>query len=245
MSNHAPASTNIDQEKELSCLILWLEATAQVIGDLLSGFGPARAWIDKHRDELARGKLTKEWHDRVAEFDNGRTEIIATADKALYYAGRVVGIVPSDYPKEAIDLLAKIQLRAESFSYLGVLWESLDDYKFTFENEMPDDVQRLEHLVKALRVLRVTPKEEKKQQRDTVRRASPALSIKQFGKALIMDPYRVFKPRALAEWELKSDNDANTKWTIDYNLLHDPGKERQIEEHADSLRGKQKKSSAT
>lgn len=60
-----------------------------------------------------------------------------------------------------------------------------------------------------------------------------------------MEPYRVFKARALAEWDLKSDNDANTKWTIDYNLLHDPGKERQIEDHADSLRGKQKKSSAT
>ena len=74
---------------------------------------------------------------------------------------------------------------------------------------------------------------------------SPAMSLKQFGKALIMDPYRVFKPRALAEWDLKSDNEANTKWTIDYNLLSDPGKERQIEERADLLRDKEKKSSAT
>lgn len=80
---------------------------------------------------------------------------------------------------------------------------------------------------------------------NTVRSASPGLSIKQFGKALIMDPYRVFKRRALAEWDLKPDNDANTKWTIDYNLLDDPGKERQIEDHADSLRSKQKKNSAT
>lgn len=160
MSNHALASTNIDQEKELSCLILWLDATAQVIGDFLSGFGPARAWIDKHRDELERGKLTTEWHDRVAEFDNGRKEIIAKADKALDYAGRVVGIVPTDHPNEAIDLLVEIKLRAESFSYLGFLrWESLDDHKFTFENDMPDAEKRLEHVIAALRVLSVIPKD--------------------------------------------------------------------------------------
>ena len=160
MSNHAPASTNIDQEKDLPCLILWLDATAQVIGDCLSGFGPARAWIDKHRDELGKGKFADEWHDRVAEFDKGWKEIIANADKALGYAGRVVSIVPTDYPKEAIDLLVEIKLRAELFSDLGFLsWESLDDHKFTFENEMTDAEQRLEHVIAALKVLSVIPKD--------------------------------------------------------------------------------------
>lgn len=73
---------------------------------------------------------------------------------------------------------------------------------------------------------------------------SPAMSIKQLGKALIMDPYRVFKPKAMAEWDLKPDKDAHNKWTIDYILLNDPGKQRQIEERAAFLRDKQKKSSA-
>ena len=74
---------------------------------------------------------------------------------------------------------------------------------------------------------------------------SPAMSIKQLGKALIMDPYRVFKRTAMAQWELKPDKDARNKWTIDYKLLNDPGKQRQIEEHAAFLRNKEKKSSAT
>ena len=71
------------------------------------------------------------------------------------------------------------------------------------------------------------------------------MSIKQLGKALIMDPYRVFKRTAMAQWELKPDKDARNKWTIDYKLLNDPGKQRQIEEHAAFLRNKEKKSSAT
>ena len=74
---------------------------------------------------------------------------------------------------------------------------------------------------------------------------SPGMSIKQFGKALIMDPYRVFKQKAIAEWDLKPDKDAHNKWTIDYILLNDPGKQRQIEERAALLRDKEKKSSAT
>lgn len=229
MSNHAPASTNIDQEKDLPCHILWLDATAQVIGDCLSGFGPARAWIDKHRDELEKGKLKKEWHDRVAEFDNGRTEIIATADKALDYAGRVIGIVPSDYPKEAIDLLVEIKLRAESFSYLGVLWESFDGFTFAFENAMPDFEQRLEHLVKALRVLRVPPKEAKEQQCNTARR-SPPLSLEQFGQALSMTA-RAFKKKASAHWGLEDDG---AKWTVDLRLM-DAESAKRVNDHARTL----------
>ncbi len=75
---------------------------------------------------------------------------------------------------------------------------------------------------------------------DITRRASTALALRQFGKALIMD-YRVFKSRAEAEWDLQADEDLKNRWTIDYNLLGDPGKERQIEEHAASLRDKPKK----
>jgi len=160
VSNQSLASTNIDQEKELPCLILWLDATAQAIGVLLSGFGPARAWIDKHRNELERGLLKKEWDDRVAELDNERKEIISNTAKALDYAGRVAGIVPTDHPKDAIDLLVEVKRRAESFSYPGLLgWELLDNPKLILENEMADAEERLEHMADVLRVLPVTPKD--------------------------------------------------------------------------------------
>lgn len=61
------------------------------------------------------------------------------------------------------------------------------------------------------------------------RRSSPELSIKQFGKALGMDPYRDFKIKAEKEWGLRAENKARTRWTIDYNLLNDLGKESEIE----------------
>ena len=67
------------------------------------------------------------------------------------------------------------------------------------------------------------------------RRASTALSLLQFGKALVMD-YRAFKAKASDRWDLQPDEDLKNRWTIDYILLDDPGKERQIEEHAAQLR---------
>lgn len=156
MSNNSLASTNIEQEKELLCLIIWLDATAQAIGDLLSGFGPARAWIDKHRDELERGLLKKEWDDRITELDNARKEIISYTAKALDYTGRVAGAVPTDHPKDAIDLLVEVKLRAELFSYPGFLgWELIDNQRLILENEMADAEQRLEHMAEVMKVLPV------------------------------------------------------------------------------------------
>lgn len=171
----------------------------------------------------------KDWHDRVAEFDNGRTQIIATAEKALHYAGQVARIVPTDYPKEAIDLLAKIQLRAESFSYIGVLrWESLNDHKFTFENEMPDAEQRLEHLAKALRVLPLIPE-------DATGHAewSAAMSKTEIAKRITGDQHA--RPRNLKDFWSRLDLDPiGKKYRIRLDTL-DPNTRRKLEQQFSTI----------
>jgi len=66
------------------------------------------------------------------------------------------------------------------------------------------------------------------------RRRSPAMSLEQFGEALVLDP-RVFKERAEAEWDLRPDGSSKQRWTVSYSNM-DESTIRQIEDHAEKIR---------
>ncbi len=83
--------------------------------------------------------------------------------------------------------------------------------------------------------------EAKEQRHETSRCSSPTMALVQFGKALGMDPYRDFRPKAKKKWGLLAENKAATKWTIDYNKLNDSGKEALIDAHARVLQDKREK----
>ncbi len=66
------------------------------------------------------------------------------------------------------------------------------------------------------------------------RRRSPAMSLEQFGEALVMEA-RTFKRRAEAEWDLQLYGASRQRWTVGYSNM-DESTIRQIEDHAEKIR---------